>query len=527
MPRALLAVLVLAPLLASRPTQASDPAADPTVVLVEQGLVSGVVAGGVRAYQGVPYAAPPVGRLRWRPPQAPAAWDGVRPCTAFGPACPQPAGFGEHQTGLPPQSEDCLTLNVWTAAAGPSEARPVLVWIHGGGFTIGASSLPYYDGASLARRGAVVVTINYRLGVFGFYAHPLLSAESGEKVSGNYGLLDQIAALRWVRRNIASFGGDPGRVTVFGESAGSVSVCALMVCPLARGLFHRAIAQSGGVTGIDRRLREEWKGRASLEQRGLAVAAQLGASRAEDPLAALRAVPAGRLLQAAPAEPASFDPERRYGPVVDGYVLPDDPVRLWNEGRQHAVPFVAGSNADDGSVFARPGLVRGEFMYRVLVQRLYGEDAGEVLSLFPPDREGDPPLTLRRLVTIASFVAPARAMVRDMARAPAPAFLYHFTRVNPLAGRLGLGAPHGIEIPYVFGNPPRAIAPEEADLALSDAMQRYWIAFAATGAPRVEGLPEWPLYEAATDRHLEFGTRIAAGSGLYARECDLLTSLRR
>ncbi|MCU0727651.1 MAG: carboxylesterase family protein [Planctomycetes bacterium] len=484
MPR-LLVVLGLIALKALLPAGAREGPVDPRLVRIDSGDVLGRERDGMCSWLGIPYAAPPVGDLRWRPPRAVVPWEGVRDCNAFGPSCPQPSGFVRDRRGVGPTGEDCLTLNVWSAAA-PRERRPVMVWIHGGGFTTGSGSLSYYDGAPLARRGVVLVTINYRLGPFGFFAHPALSAESERKVSGNYGLLDQIAALDWVRRNIAAFGGDPGRVTIFGESAGAASVAALMVSPLAKGLFHRAIAQSGGVSGIDRKLRETWRGRLSLESRGGALSAQLGCEKAEDPAAALRAVSAEALLAASRAEPATIDPERRYGPVVDGYVLPDDPVKLWREGKQHALPLIAGSTADDGSVFAREGLVRSEFGYRLAVRRVFGADAEAVLALFPPAREGEVSATFRRLVTISSFVAPAREMARAMERVPAKAWLYHFTRVTPAGRLLGLGAPHGCEIPFVFGNPPAGLPVGEVDRELSEAIQRYWVSFAATGVPATE-----------------------------------------
>jgi para-nitrobenzyl esterase len=524
-PRFIVAIgLIALPALLPAVAQEAAPA-DPRLVRIDSGAAIGRERDGVRLWLGIPYAAPPVGDLRWRPPRAVTPWEGVRDCEAFGPSCPQPPGFVRDRRGVGTTSEDCLTLNVWSAARDPAERRPVMVWLHGGGFTTGSGSLSYYDGAAFARRGVVLVTINYRLGPFGFFAHPALSVESERGVSGNYGLLDQIAALDWVRRNIAAFGGDPGRVTIFGESAGGASVATLMVSPLAKGLFHRAVVQSGGVSHIDRKLRETWRGRPSLQSRGVALSAQLGCERAEDPLAALRAIPAADLLAASRAEPATFDPERRYGPVVDGYVLPDDPAKLWREGRQHDVPLIAGSTADDGSVFARDGLVRSEFGYRLAAQRVFGPDTDEVLGLFPPDREGEVSATFRRLVTVFAFVAPAREMARAMERVSARAWLYHFTRVTPAGALLGLGAPHGCEIPCVFGNPPAGLPVGKVDRDLSDAMQSYWVAFAATGVPAAKGLPEWPPHDAASDRYLEFGERIAAKSGLHAAECDLFSRL--
>ncbi len=288
-------------------------AAEPWSARVElnSGPIAGTVEKNTHVFRGIPFAAPPEGDLRWKPPQPPTTWSEVKVCDQFGPACPQPeALLGKTPQ---PQSEDCLYLNVWTAAALPQERRPVMVWIHGGGSTSGAGSLPYYDGTALAQEGAVVVTINYRLGPFGYLAHPALSAESPQNVSGNYGVLDQLAALRWVQRNIAAFGGDPQRVTIFGESAGAVAVCRLMVCPQAAGLFHRAIAQSGGAVGRNDHLRRQQRGQPSAESAGEGIARrlldpQVFSSGHEAVAAALRNIPAEKLLQKTKADSRNFWP---------------------------------------------------------------------------------------------------------------------------------------------------------------------------------------------------------------------------
>jgi para-nitrobenzyl esterase len=523
--RRLAPILLLALLVPALGQEA--PPTDPTLVRIDSGPITGEVGEGVRIYRGLPYAAPPVGPLRWKPPQPVEAWEAPRACTEFGPSCLQPGGYSMGRQRVREQSEDCLTLNVWAPVARAGSKLPVMLWIHGGGSTIGSGSLPVYEGSALARRGVVVVTINYRLGPFGYFAHPLLSKESEEGVSGNYGVLDQIAALEWVRRNAAAFGGDPDRVTIFGESAGSVAVGVLMVVPRAKGLFHRAIGQSGSVGGIDRKLAAAWKGRAPLEERGVSISRSLGCEDDEDPLAALRAVSAEDLLGAARPQPATADPERKYGPVVDGVVLPGPPMELWRAGRQHPVPYLCGSNADDGNVFESNFPVRRPAGYRYVVRKVYGEHAEGVLALFPPDREETLALSVRRLLTVTSFVHGARAMARAMGEVPAKAYLYHFTRVGPAAERLGLGAGHGLEIPYVFGNAGRAMGWTETDRKVSDAMQRYWTAFARHGDPNVEGLPEWPPHEATGDRHLELGDRIRTGSGLYRAECDLLDRIRK
>ena len=502
------ALVLLALLVAGPPGRAAQaPAAEP--VRIRAGLITGAVEDGVRAFRGLPYAAPPVGPLRWKPPQPAEPWDGVRACTAFGPACPQPAQKIVGRVGA--QSEDCLTLNVWTAAKPAAAKRPVMVWIHGGGFTIGASSMKFYRGARLARQGVVLVSINYRLGPFGFLAHPLLSKESEQGVSGNYGFLDQVFALAWVRDNVAAFGGDPGCVTIFGESAGSAAVCRHMVSPLSKGLFHRAIAQSGGAHGRNRHLRERWYGQPSAEEVGERLAGKLGCAEAADPLAALRAK----------------GPEEILGAVgIDGWALPDDPAALFAAGKQHDVPFLVGSNADEATLFMSRVAIRRPIGYRLLVRGLFREHADEVLRQFPARRPEDIREAVNRLTSVSAFIAPARTLARDMARVRSQAYLYHFTRVPPLARARGLGATHGLEIPYVFGNLAPGAGWQERDRALSRTMSACWVRFAATGDPNGEGLPKWPPYDQASDRHLEFGDTVEAKAGLHREACDLMDTIQ-
>ncbi|MHB9107125.1 MAG: carboxylesterase/lipase family protein [Armatimonadota bacterium] len=470
----------------------------------------------MHVYRGIPFAAPPLGNLRWKPPQPVAPWEGVRDCTAFGLACPQP------QQALMPikadaQSEDCLFLNVWTPAKTVADRLPVMVWIHGGGCTTGAGSLAMYDGTNLARQGVVVVTINYRLGPFGFFAHPLLSAESPRGVSGNYGFLDQIAALQWVRDNIAAFGGDPGCVTIFGESAGSASVARLLISPLAQGLFHRAIAESGGI-GRSRHLREHW-GSKPMEQVGEEIARALGCTD----LAALRAKTAEELLQASNPAQGLFGQGNKFRWVVDGWAIPDDPGLLYAAGKFSDVPLLIGTNANEGSVFLAqlPNLTPAT--YRMTVGALFGADADAVLKLFPAERDEGVRPAMERLTTVFAFVADARAIARMKSRGQEQAYLYHFTRVPPALRTRGLGAAHGMEIPYVFNNLPRFMSQEDKQLAA--AMSACWVQFAKTGNPNAPGLPAWPAYDAA-DRYLEFGDAITVKSGLYQEACDLYDRIK-
>ena len=496
-------------------------------IQLDSGLIAGASVGekgDVHAYKGIPFAAPPVGGLRWRPPQPVKPWDAVRACTAFGPWCPQPQPLMGRELGK--LSEDCLYLNVWTAAQKPTDRLPVMVWIHGGGHTTGSGAGTYYDGERLAREGVVVVTTNYRLGPFGYLAHPLLSKESERKVSGNYGLLDQVAALQWVQRNIAAFGGDPGCVTIFGESAGSVSVCRLMVSPLARGLFHRAIAQSGGAHGLNRHLREEWNNLPPMEKIGEQLAEQLGCAREADPLAALRAKTWQEVLDAAAPAQGLFGKGVKFGPVVDGWALPDDPVALFEAGKQHDVPLLVGSNADEGSVFTQQVPLRRVQGYRWFLGQRFGKQADRVFALFPAEEDADAPAAFRRLVGVAAFVAPARFLARSMAKCKSPAYLYHFTRVPPLDRAKKLGAFHALEVAYVFGTIEGRPGFDEADRKLSEAMRKCWTRFARTGDPNGDGPPRWPAYTKEADQCLEFGDEVKVRAGLYRAACDLFDAIQ-
>lgn len=496
------------------------PLRDP--IRTEAGLVSGMEKDGIRIYKGVPYARPPVGDLRWRPPVPPQPWDGVRRCTEFGPSCVQPkkAMLGPDHAVKGDQSEDCLYLNVWTPARNRSERLPVMVWIHGGGFTIGSGAERVYDGEALARRDVVVVTINYRLGIFGFFAHPLLSRESPRGVSGNYGFLDQIRALRWVKHHIAAFGGDPGCVTIFGESAGAVAVSDHMVCPLSAGLFHRAIAQSGSAYFPARYLKKRAGGKESVEDMGARMARELGVSDAEDPLAALRAVSADRLLAASHAAVGLYSQGTRYGPCVDGWVFPDSPARLFSSGKIHDVPFMAGSNADEGTMFLKNLPIRGVIGYRLFVRKAMGPHARDMLELFPARTPDEVRHQLNKITTAVSFAAPARAMCRAMEKVSSRAYLYHFTRV-PDTKLKSAGAFHGLEIAYAFGNIKRFGGFDDTDRALSTTMADTWARFARTGDPNGEGLPGWPPYAADRDEHLEFGDAVKVGKNLFKQACDL------
>ena len=470
-------------------------------VRVEQGLLAGAsgVHAEVRVYKGIPYAAPPVGELRWKAPQPPAAWQGVRQAAEFSPVCmqtPYPASAAIYQSKPQPLSEDCLYLNVWTAAKSAKERLPVMVWIHGGGFTRGSGSSASYDGENLARKGVVVVTMNYRLGVFGFFAHPALTAESKHHASGNYALLDQIAALEWVKKNIAAFGGDAKCVTIFGESAGSWAVNALMSSPRAKGLFQRAIGESGGSFAPMRTL-------ADAEKAGEGFAASLGATA--DVLKTLRAKPAEEILKASN--------EQTIRQVVDGWVLPEEIYRIFAEGKQNDVPLIVGFNADEGTALAPQGVNMKKELFIAGAHQRYGNLAEQFLKVYPAGTDEE---------AVNSFYAAYRDSVfgwemRTWARLQTktgrqPAYFYYFTRKPPGPQREKLRAFHAADLAYVFGNFAWPFPWEDADRRLSDAITSYWADFAKKGNPNGEGLMKWPAYDAKKDHAIEFGDEIVVKS---------------
>jgi para-nitrobenzyl esterase len=507
--------------------RASNP--NGTTVKLDSGTITGLTVGAnndVRAYKGIPFAAPPVGDLRWQAPQPVKAWTGERACTEFSASCPQP-NLLERLYGqkLGPTSEDCLYLNVWTAAKKPTDKLPVMVWIHGGGYTMGSGSTPAYDGAAFARQGVVLVTINYRLGPFGWLAHPQLSKESPHHSSGNYGLLDQITALEWVKRNIAAFGGDVSRVTIFGESAGAGSVCYLMASPMARGLFHRAIAESGSAFGANRHLREAWYGQESAEKLGERVAREMAGDQASDPIAALRAKSAEDLLNGSNMAATSFfaSDGNRFAPIVDGWVIPDDPGAIFEAGKQANVPLIVGTNADEGTIFVLTSPINSVEAYRTLARHLYGAQADEVLALYPASDANEIRNALSRNITDSFFITDARYFAETTSKVNNKTFVYHFTHVSSDPRRRMLGAFHASEIPYVFMTQDTVTTAsyDDKDHELGRVMSAYWVQFAATGDPNGAGRPAWPGYDAAADKHIEFGDAIAVKASLRKNAVDL------
>ena len=458
---------------------------DRPVIAAPAGQVRGTLQDGVRVFRGLPYAQPPVGALRWRPPQAPAPWSGVRDAADFGAACMQPASpFSTHAA----VSEDCLFLNIWT----PQQARgaPVLVWIHGGSLVSGSGAEAVYDGARLARQGVIVVSINYRLGALGWMAHPALSAESAEHVSGNYGLMDQVQALRWVRDNIGAFGGDPRRVTIAGQSAGALSVLYLMAAPEARGLFDGAISQSGYMIAMPE-LRDghftDWPDAESL---GAALADRLGAPD----LAALRALPAQDIVSGAAGG--------GYFPLgtIDGAWLPRQLVDVFDRGEQARVPLLTGYNA--GEIRSLPILLppapEDADAYVHEIRTRYGDLADAFLALYPASDIRESMMATTR---DAMYGWTAERLARTQRAAGAPAFLYLFDHGYPAADEAGFHAFHGAELPYVFGTSGSlpawwpAIPDTASERRLSDAILKYWVAFVRDGRPQAHGEPSWPLYD--------------------------------
>lgn len=459
------------------------------VVAAPAGMVQGIVDAGIAAFRGLPYAAPPVGAGRWRPPGPAASWSGVRDASQFGPACVQPTPHvpSIYSTEIGATSEDCLTLNIWTPST--IGRAPVIVWIHGGSLSGGTGKADLHNGARLAAAGVVVVTLNYRLGALGYLAHPELSRESPAGLSGNYGLLDQIAALQWVQRNIAAFGGDPANVTIAGESAGGLSVIYLMASPPARGLFTKAIAQSAYMISTPE-LKAARHGTASAEATGAWLA---GALKADD-VQALRAMDPQALTDAAAR--AGFLP---FG-VVDGVVLPRQLVEVFDRGEQAPAPILAGFNSGEirSLRFLAPPAPGSLHEYERIIRARYGDLAEDFLALYPSSDMDESVLAAAR---DATYGWTAERLVRSQTRMGAPSFLYLFDHGYPSADQAGLHAFHGAEIPYMFAlldrTPPRwpKPPPSAQEGRLSDAMVGYWTSFARTGRPASKGAPAWPPYK--------------------------------
>lgn len=507
-----------------------------TLVQIDTGWVSGSGAA-VRVYKGIPYAAPPVGPLRWKPPQPAQLWKGILVAKSFPANCPQPPIVPG------PQSEDCLGLNVWTPAHRAAAKLPVMVWIHGGGFQIGASSQSAYDGEALAAQGVVLVSINYRLGIFGFLAHPALGQESPQGVSGNYALLDMVTALQWVKRNIGAFGGDPNNVTIFGESAGGTAVCLLMVVPQAEGLFQKVISESAAwMFGPISHLTESWYGRVPMTKFGGKLGADLAALRAKSMAEILKAVPPP-LSNSSAAERGEA-----YMPVVDGWVIPDDPARLFSTGKFHRVALIAGTNADEGTLLGGPP-VRNLEQYRKWGEQRVGTLVDKLLALYPAGADAEAHAAAAHASGDLTFLYGTRSVLRAASKQPKRVaglsvsvnpntFQYQFTRINGIGRQIQWGSYHASEIPYVWQTLPDSVYGTQAffmgdfsvhpdtyneqDTKLSQAMSAAWVAFARTGSPNGSGLVHWPPF-AGKESYMEFGDHIAAKESLRKKQVDFIS----
>lgn len=491
----------------------------PTEIATSQGVLRGEAVGGTLAFRGIPYALPPTGARRFREPEPPACFSGVRDATEFGPVCPQ------LDEGTPIGEEDCLTLNVWTPATRPSEPLPVLLFIHGGGNNQGSSAeaisgTTLYDGRALSERGAVIVTINYRLGALGFLAHTGLDAERPEGTSGNWATRDQIAALEWVRDEIGAFGGDPARVMIFGESAGGVNVCMLLASPLASGLFSAALIESGGCPATPR---------ATALTAGERLVEGAGCDGEPDPIACLRSRTAYEILEALPQMVTGIT-NNDFNAFVDGTVVPRSPMEAFAAGENAGVPVILGTNSEEtGRMVPPAAMLSTEAQYETWARAylsqygLVGTAVDPILAIYPTSDYPTIRAAAVALSTDTRWTCPGRAILRALASGQSePVYRYFFTQ--RLDGALGaLGATHALELPYVFGVLTiGGYTPTAADMAVSDAMGDAWTSLADTGTPGVAGGVAWPEWAEATDDHLELGTPVRSGQGVRTAQCDAL-----
>jgi para-nitrobenzyl esterase len=486
-------------------------------VKTESGFIGGLTSGGsggggpVMVFMGIPFAAPPIGSLRWKPPQDPLKWSGIRTCVTPPASAMQskPAPLmmwsKEFQPPVEPLSEDCLYLNIWTTAKTSAERRPVIIWIHGGAFTGGSGTVPLYNGEEIAKKGVVFITINYRVGVFGFFAHPELSAESPDKVSGNYGILDQIAALKWVKRNIIAFGGDPDNVTIDGQSAGAFSVNALMCSPLAKGLFQRAIGQSGGMFSGGPGLVFDLK---AAEIAGTKYAEQLGVKSIKE----LREKPADQLMKV----------QGRWGILIDNFVIVQA-KSSFTDGKQNDVPLISGWNADDGVSLGRS---QNAEVFRKDAKQKYGELAEDFLKIFPANNDEEATKS-SKLVSVLSFGWQNYQWAKiQSTTGKNKAYLYYFTHVPP--GEPNYGAFHSAEFGYALRTLKLWNRPfVKWDYDLSEIMSSYWVNFARTGNPNGEGLPEWPSFDKNSPEIIELGDVVKSVPLPHREQLEFLDKLNK
>ena len=500
------------------------------VVKIDSGELQGGVADGVVSFKGIPFAAPPVGALRWRPPQPVARWTGVRQATEFGADCMQ-GRFGPPPAAAPgvpaPRmpSEDCLYLNVWRPEDTSARNLPVMVWIYGGGFTGGSSASPGTSGVGFARQGVVLVAMNYRVGRFGFFAFPALRDEHPDETKGNYAYMDQIAALQWVKRNIAAFGGNPDNVTIFGFSAGGVSVHSMLASPMARGLFQKAIVESGGsrdsvltarpirADGVDPNYP------VSAETIGITFAKSMGVDgRDQSALEKLRALSADEVLRGAPAQPGTNAPSYETTPILDGKLITETAETVYKAGRQPRVPLMLGSNMGDTAGNRVRARSKDELFAR------YGQWSAEAKAAYDPDGTTELATLVQRANDDFGQAEPARFAADAFAAKGSPVYLYRFSYVQAsMREQMRAGTPHGGEIGYVFGtlSAGRGGAPTPEDLWVSRLAQGCWVNFARTGDPNGPGLPTWPRHVADDGQIFEFRPDGSAGAGPDSRKARL------
>jgi para-nitrobenzyl esterase len=500
----------------------SDVTPAPGLVVTDRGAVRGALEGAAYAYRNIPFAAPPVGALRWRPPAPAACWSGVREGAAWGPMCPQQADNG---AGAVVGTEDCLQLNVFVPASKPGPL-PIMLWIHGGGHVAGSavseqSGTRIYDGGALAaKEGVIVVTANYRLGVLGFLAHPSLAAEDPDRSQGNYGILDLVAALAWVKANAAAIGGDAQRVTIFGESAGGVNVCALVASPLAKGLFAGAIMQSGGCVAQER---------AAAESFGAQVFAAAKCDTAADPLVCMRALSAEAAVAALPVKVEVAGAVTGYGTVNDGYVITGKPLDIIAAGGHAKVPMIVGSNERETSRTVPIPVTATEAQYEAAVKALFGVAAPAVLAAYPAADYPSPWDAYVALTTDAKFGCGARKAARALVESGTPAYRYSFsyTPENASVVTKKLGAFHGLDVFFTFDHLDVAgYTPSTGDRAVVDAMTHRWASFAANPSdPNGGQAPSWPAYSFASDPYLELASPLKTGENLRKAQCDFWESL--
>jgi len=475
---------------------AQEPA--PAPVRVEGGLVQGAVEDGLTVYRGIPFAAPPVGDLRWRAPQPVVKWDGVKDTVKFAPACVQGMMMGPGGSG-PAPCEDCLYLNIWSPAKSQLDRVPVFVWIYGGRFAGGATSYPIFSGEKLAKKGVVLVSIAYRVGQMGFFVHPELSAETENHVSGNYGLLDMIASLKWIQNNISAFGGDPNHVTIFGESAGGIAVSMLCASPLAKGLFHGAISESGGSFGPPRPATmpgENMKKLIDAERSGIATLKASGVESIEEArkLSPDKLSSGGRGQGGQAARGGGGPAGLSNWPIIDGWVIPDDQYKLYEAKRYNDVPVLIGYNSDEGLSFSP---ARTPEDYIASVKSRFGPFADKLIAAYPPGTE-TVAKTARDLMRDAAFGWQTWIWARLQSKTGKSRVFYYYFDQHPDypadSPQAGQGSPHGQEVSYVFQHLNPNQQPAKSDEVISEAMATYWTNFAKSGDPNGPGLPEWPAF---------------------------------